>query len=124
MTSKSSRDGLACRVIGLGDYLDRGPASAAVLEFLAGLRADGRRAFTWLKGNHEEMFLSFLDAPESFGPGWVDFGGLETLFSYGARFPELPGRLDFRSLRDALAARLPIKHLLFLQRLEISFTRR
>jgi serine/threonine protein phosphatase 1 len=117
----SGRD-LSCRIVGLGDYVDRGPDSAALIELLAGLEADDRRSFTWLKGNHEEMFLSFIDAPEEYGPGWVDFGGMMTLLSYGARFPEPVRRADFRRLRDALAARLPLPHLMFLQRLEISFT--
>jgi serine/threonine protein phosphatase 1 len=110
--------GLSCRIVWLGDYVDRGPDSAGAIEFVSQLKNSEKRSFTWLKGNHEEMLLSFIDAPEEFGPGWLDFGGMQTLWSYGARLQGPAGRADFRTLRDALAARLPLPHLLFLQRLE------
>jgi serine/threonine protein phosphatase 1 len=113
---------LSCSVIWLGDYVDRGPDSAGVIEFVSGLKPETGRSFTFLKGNHEEMLLSFIESPEEFGPGWLDFGGLQTLWSYGARIPAAAGRSDFRRLRDALAHKLPLPHLLFLQQLEISVT--
>ncbi len=115
----SGRD-KACRIITLGDYVDRGPDSAAVIKLLLSLKEDERRSFTWLMGNHEEMLLSFIDAPEEFGPGWVDFGGMQTLRSY---YPTASARYgNFRGLRDALVEKFPLPHLTFLQRLEISVT--
>ncbi len=118
----SSAKGLSCRIVAVGDYVDRGPDTAAVIDLLVSQRADERRSFTWLKGNHEEMLLSFIDEPEEFGPGWLDFGGLATLLSYNAKVREAVGEWNFRRLRDVLVERLPTTHLDFLQRLEISFT--
>lgn len=60
-----------------GDYIDRGPDSAAVLERLAGLGA------VCLMGNHERMLLDFLDAPAQAGVRWLGNGGAETLASFG-----------------------------------------
>ncbi len=118
----SSGRGLSCRIIALGDYVDRGPQSAAVIDLLAGLRADDRRSVSWLKGNHEEMLLSFLGEPETFGPGWLDFGGLATLRSYHEAVGAPAVGRRFGELRDALVDRLPLAHLDFLHRLEISTT--
>jgi serine/threonine protein phosphatase 1 len=36
-----------------------------------------------LRGNHEEMMLEFVDAPELGGPRWLRNGGLQTLASFG-----------------------------------------
>jgi len=63
------------RIVGLGDYIDRGENSARVLELLE--QADA----LCLRGNHEEMLLDFLDDPAGRGPSWLGNGGLQTLFS-------------------------------------------
>ena len=42
----------------IGDYIDRGPDPFGVVEFLLQLRE--RQRCTFLLGNHESMFLSFL----------------------------------------------------------------
>ncbi len=69
----------ASRVL-VGDYVDRGPDSRAVLEFVrARARDDGWIA---LKGNHEAMFLDFLEHPEK-GARWLRYGGVQTLESFG-----------------------------------------
>jgi serine/threonine protein phosphatase 1 len=36
-----------------------------------------------LRGNHEDMLLSFLEQPEVHGPTWLPHGGRQTLASYG-----------------------------------------
>ena len=71
-------------IIFLGDYIDRGPESAGVVEYL--LHADALDGVdcTFLKGNHEATLLDFLDSPEV-GPSWSTYGGLETLLSYGVK---------------------------------------
>ena len=43
------------QLVFLGDYVDRGPDSRAVLELLAGQRQ--RHHTVFLRGNHEEMML-------------------------------------------------------------------
>ena len=97
----------------LGDYIDRGPQSAQVIERLCGPFTDGV-ARVFLKGNHEDRMIDFLDAPERNGPSWIKFGGREALESYGLDVPAAPGDDDWLPLRDALRAALPARHLAFL----------
>ncbi len=67
----------ADEVIFLGDYVDRGPDSRGVIEYLLTLR--GR--YTFLMGNHERMFLDFLQGKER--ALFLYNGGAATLESYG-----------------------------------------
>lgn len=74
----------------LGDYIDRGPNSAGVVQLLMELAADMPGGVIALKGNHEAMALEVLDgvAPAEF---WLSQGGAETLASYGgANIHEMP----------------------------------
>lgn len=104
----------------LGDYVDRGPASAQVIDRLAAPFGDGvPRVF--LKGNHEDRMLEFLEAPAAAGPAWLQYGGREALESYGVAVPARPGDADWPRLRDALAAALPPAHLGFLRALRLAF---
>src|SRR5215469_1036370 len=65
----------------LGDYVDRGSNSKGVLDRLTGgLPQDTAAVF--LKGNHEDLLLSFLDEPDS-GLNWLHNGGGASLMSYG-----------------------------------------
>lgn len=64
----------------LGDYVDRGPNSAGVVERL--IRRSRSRRMVTIRGNHEVMFEDFLEGhvdPEE----WRRVGGFETLLSYG-----------------------------------------
>jgi len=70
-------------VILVGDLIDRGPDSAAVISHLMGTAPEGLQRLP-LMGNHEEMFVEFLDAPRT-NIRWLEHGGLETLGSYGVR---------------------------------------
>ena len=74
-------------LIFLGDYVDRGPQSAKVMEALVWLKRRGDLEIHFLKGNHEQALLGFLDEPERGGP-WLEFGGAETLASYGVTPPK------------------------------------
>lgn len=104
----------------LGDYIDRGPASAQVIGRLAAPFGDGvTRVF--LMGNHEDRMLGFLAAPAADGPAWLQYGGREALESYGLSVPALPVNADWPRLRDALAAALPPAHLDFLRALRLAF---
>jgi len=70
------------RVIFLGDYVDRGPESRGVIEFLMDLQQ--RWPVTCLKGNHEDLMIQAVTNP---GDGrlrrWLVNGGDQTLRSYG-----------------------------------------
>lgn len=78
----------------LGDYIDRGPDSKGVINFIRSLRKDEYNV-TALKGNHEDMAVELYDAERDgssswksiFGnrkrSTWLEMGGKETLKSYG-----------------------------------------
>lgn len=83
-------------IVCLGDYIDRGPNSAAVLHLLQALPE-----ITCLRGNHEEMMLRFLADPTGAGAGWLRHGGLETLQSFG-----VPVQGDPVEMRDLLETAL------------------
>lgn len=69
-------------IVYLGDYVDRGPDSKGVIERLIERRDRGDGiGKTFLAGNHELAAFEFMRDP--FSTDWLDYGGLETLQSYG-----------------------------------------
>ncbi|HXH18300.1 MAG TPA: metallophosphoesterase family protein [Chitinophagales bacterium] len=71
------------KLIFVGDYVDRGPDSKAVISYVMELRLMGYN-LVLLKGNHEDMMLqSVHDRPAR--KNWFYNGGIETLRSFGAR---------------------------------------
>lgn len=110
-------DGRKSRLVLLGDYVDRGDQSAQVLDTLSALWAQKSRTCDFLTGNHEAAMLAFLEDPIA-GADWLDWGGRQTLTSYGiAPPPRKPGQVDLLDARDALHQKLG-KHLPFLQSLK------
>jgi serine/threonine protein phosphatase 1 len=134
----SNRHPARTLLIFLGDYVDRGPDSKGVVDWLISARRlrnlslrDRLSAspslfdFLFLKGNHEHFLLSFLQSPASAGH-WLRHGGDATLLSYGlekevvqeALLRGEPGLIEasakFREL-------LPDDHLQFYQALELSY---
>lgn len=73
-------------VIALGDYVDRGPDSKAVIDFLIDLKK--KTNLITLRGNHEIMMLQSRDDDE-YLEHWRECGGEETIQSYGT--PDLSG---------------------------------
>jgi serine/threonine protein phosphatase 1 len=71
------------QVIFLGDYIDRGPASRAVIDTLLELRKACATVF--LRGNHEVMILE-ARSDSTKANLWQSYGGLETLVSYGVNY--------------------------------------
>lgn len=87
----------------LGDYVDRGPDSKGVLDYVIWLQATGYDTVT-LKGNHEEFFVKSWDEEQTlkkflfFTQGntsknqWLKHGGKETLESFDTdNLAEIPG---------------------------------
>jgi serine/threonine protein phosphatase 1 len=70
------------RIIHLGDYVDRGPDSHGVIEFLLGLSAAEPR-IVFLRGNHDAMFEGSIAGDRRLAEIWLNNGGVETLESYG-----------------------------------------
>ncbi len=103
----------------LGDYVDRGADSAAVIDLILDQPPRGFEVVT-LMGNHERLMLEFLDNVRH-GPLWLRNGGDATLQSYGVA-TDAAGYLDAKPLLNmqmALIERLPARHLGFLQGLRL-----
>ncbi|GFE52497.1 metallophosphoesterase [Roseobacter cerasinus] len=109
--SRRQADARAVKYVFLGDYVDRGEQSRAVLDRLLVLQQAGAEDAIFLKGNHEAALLDFLQDPVA-GRRWLDFGGARTLKSYGLDPDGDPERLA-PAFQTALGA-----HLAFLQETE------
>lgn len=101
----------------LGDYVDRGKESAGVIELLS--KAEFPTPFRALRGNHEEVFMKFLE-DETVLESWRKFGGLETLHSYGVDVGEAMRGAGYDRARKSLAERIPVQHRRFLEQTELS----
>jgi len=95
-------------VVFVGDYVDRGPAARDVVEVLLEL-SRGNAEYVFLKGNHEDMMLSFLGLPGHYGESFLFNGGAPTLESYGV--PEGAPALEW----------IPADHMNFLKTLATSY---
>lgn len=99
------------QLIFLGDLIDRGPQSAAVVERAMQLAARGPCRF--LMGNHEELLLRSLDGDERALRLFARVGGRETILSYGMD-EATSNALDFGELLAALPDLVPPAHRAFL----------
>lgn len=110
------------RLIFTGDLIDRGEDSAKVITLLHSIQETLGTHMVVLRGNHEEMMLQFLDAPQE-ASRWLRFGGLQTLASYGiGGVTERSGPEDTARVRDALAKALGPERLAWLRGLPGQFT--
>ena len=102
------------RIIFLGDYVDRGPQNAAVIETLIKLQ-NSDIDVEFLLGNHDERILTFLKKPELVWDNVMKWGGAKTLETYGV--VAMPGE-DQESLRKRFREALPAQHHRFLKKLK------
>jgi serine/threonine protein phosphatase 1 len=94
-------------IVFMGDYVDRGEDTAGTLDQLYRLSLDRSRPVVFLRGNHEQMLLDFLDAPETTGAFWLNSGGRHSLASYGLLTMKSEMKPnEFTQLRDRLRAKL------------------
>lgn len=107
-------------LIGLGDYIDRGPGSREVVDLLLQVKQVAGLEAHFLRGNHDQALLDFLDDAE-FGPTWGEYGGREALRSYGIDPPQGRDAQAWAVAREAFAAILPAAHLAFFRDLEPRF---
>ena len=105
-------------VVYLGDYVDRGADSFAVVEGLIARPLPGFESMR-LKGNHEDFLLSFLD-DVACGDAWLMNGGEATLASYGVEIGGYGGNALERA-RLALIRALPAEHLDFFRGLALTY---
>lgn len=96
-------------ILFLGDYIDRGPDSADVIERLV-QPIEGFRKIALL-GNHEALMLRFLEDVDG-ADLWLTNGGNATLASY-----DLSWSGDWPDLQRRLRMALPAAHRRFLETL-------
>lgn len=113
------RTGRVGLVVLLGDYVDRGPASAQVIEHLQTPSALGLRRLA-LCGNHDDIFAKFILDPARY-VDWLSLGGDQTLRSYGVdpRQIDLTTRKSAKKAREIVSAAVPASHQRFLINLPI-----
>jgi serine/threonine protein phosphatase 1 len=77
-------------IVALGDYVDKGPDSKAMIDFLLTGPPRGWLFFP-LKGNHDAMMVEALRDPSRM-PYWLERGGDTTIKSYGGDPSKVPLR--------------------------------
>lgn len=107
------------RIVHVGDYVDRGPKSAAAVARLLRLTEKDARVIC-LSGNHEDTLIRFLDDPDDWAPTFLGYGGVATMESYGVDAERAYGAGGLEQLRDALASAMPAAHQAFLRNLKLS----
>src|SRR5437588_13017012 len=88
----------------LGDYIDRGPASRQTIDLL--IERSRRHQSIFLKGNHEAFLLEVLQDASRL-EAWREFGGFQTLMSYGLAPSMRPDRDEQYELVHALRHGMP-----------------
>lgn len=94
-------------LVHLGDYIDRGPDSAGVIEAAMGFDAC---PVVNLTGNHEATLLAALDGDAPAATDWIHYGGREALTSWGMA-PHAP--------RETWGQGIPAAHIAFLRGLAL-----
>ena len=83
---EQDRDGAPSTYVFLGDYIDRGPDSAGVVQFLIDASSgedDTRPAYVFIRGNHEQMMRDAEYGEDRDAVYiWMSNGGVETQKSY------------------------------------------
>jgi serine/threonine protein phosphatase 1 len=106
------RGGGDTRLVFLGDYVDRGPASAGVVERLAALGRE-RPGTCFLAGNHEEVMLRAIAGEPAMLRAFCRIGGRDTLLSYGVDAAAYE-RMGYDEVAAVMMAAVPAAHLAFL----------
>ncbi|MBC2670429.1 metallophosphoesterase [Novosphingobium piscinae] len=108
----ANRTPAATTLVLLGDLIDRGPDSAAVVAAARALAA--RRSVRMVMGNHEEMLLRSLAEPEILR-GFLRYGGRETLLSYPLDPQLLAATEAVEPIQQAMAQAIPAEDIAFLR---------
>jgi serine/threonine protein phosphatase 1 len=104
----------------IGDYIDRGPNSAGVIDLLLDRPVPGFE-IVHLLGNHEDTLLQFPD-DMTVGPSWLTYGGVQTLASYFVDVSQGSWRdeRELRRLQGEIRRRVPRRHVEFLRNLPLT----
>lgn len=99
------------RIVTLGDYCDRGRNTKGVIDRLIEGARVPHASYIHIGGNHDALMLAAILEPRGAAlRGWLEFGGVNTIVSYGIE--EEDEMYDGR-----FVARIPLDHIKFLRRL-------
>jgi serine/threonine protein phosphatase 1 len=103
---------LDTHLVFLGDLVDRGPQSADVVGLLrtGPLPADTAH---FIMGNHEEVMIDCYDGANDRSAAWLQYGGVETLESYGLKRKDILA--PSFEVRSAMRSAVPASHIRFLK---------
>lgn len=107
-------------VIYLGDYIDRGLHSKEVVDLLLSKPLPEFESI-YLRGNHEQVLLDFLNVDANIATQWFNFGGQSTILSYGVSMAGIPFGEKLIQLQHDLADKIPAAHLSFYNYLQYSY---
>jgi serine/threonine protein phosphatase 1 len=107
------------RLLFLGDYIDRGPNSRAVIELMMKLDI-GEDRVIFLMGNHEETLLATADGHRRAAALFHKMGGRETLLSYGVSAQDYDNS-DAAGIVDLVRSAIPTDHLSWMRLLRSSY---
>jgi serine/threonine protein phosphatase 1 len=102
----------------LGDYIDRGPESCRTVDLL--VERSQKHESVFLKGNHESFLFDVLRDPTQLQE-WKQYGGLQTLTSYGLRPSLNPDPVEQTELIRQLAEAIPAHQRSFFNNLRLRF---
>jgi len=119
--AQTAAPGIRKTIIYLGDYVDRGFNTKELIDFLIDSPLPDF-APVYLKGNHDEYFVNFLQTALDGAP-WLKYGGDATVYSYGVRISEdvLPEQ-RLEHICERLRETVPERHLAFLSQLKLAWT--
>lgn len=114
-------DGIKDKLVFLGDYIDRGEDTPAVLDFLIDIKKKYKDQVIFLRGNHEDMLLGALgkkDEPSSEEVSnysmWVQNGGAAAIGQYLEQYWKSDLN-PFTLPKSRLPDLIPLKHVKFLE---------
>ena len=108
-------------VVFLGDYVDRGPDSRAVIDLIADLIDEGAFEVVALKGNHEDALARFIAEP-AYAPAWIANWGEATLRAYGVSPPSSCDAAACEAAQARFVEAMPSRHRALLASLQLSLT--
>jgi serine/threonine protein phosphatase 1 len=96
------------KIYSVGDLIDRGPESKKVVQECID------RGIICVRGNHEDMFLDFLDGCKRYSEGiFIQNGGGKTIRDYGGESFEIKGM--YGSSNHTSNCEVPDNHLKFMK---------
>ncbi len=109
-------------IVFLGDFVDRGPHSAQIIEYLskrAKKAKNAKHSEFFLHGNHEELLLEALDHAGTRHDLWWRNGGMQTVESY-LKFQkvEYQENLNTEEKFNLFREHFPKRHLKFMHKLK------